>query len=112
MKHLKINKMSKHILFQDKINPVTKEQVNRELDNILESLYDRVIEPYDAKPQLLDLLETHTLTFNIGDKVKWRGMDLVVVEVGIGEILIATHENVDYETYNDWWVDNKYVQKF
>jgi hypothetical protein len=48
--------------------------------------------------------------FKIGDSVKWRGMDLVVVEVGIDEIMIATSENVDDENYNDWWVPSKYVK--
>lgn len=48
-------------------------------------------------------------TFKVGDNVKWRGMDLIVVELGIGEILIATSENVDDENYNDWWVGTQYV---
>lgn len=48
-------------------------------------------------------------TFNVGDNVKWRGMDLIVVEVGIGEILIATTQNVEDDNYNDWWVGTQYV---
>jgi hypothetical protein len=36
-------------------------------------------------------------------------MDLIVVEVGVNEILIATSENVDDENYNDWWVGTQYV---
>lgn len=36
-------------------------------------------------------------------------MDLIVVEVGIDEILIATSENVEDENYNDWWVGTRYV---
>ena len=52
------------------------------------------------------MLHSH---FNIGVNHKWRGMDLIVVEVGIGEILIATSENVEDENYNDWWVGTQYV---
>ena len=50
-----------------------------------------------------------TRIFRRGDKVEWRGMKLIVVEVGVGEVLIATSENVDDEDYNDWWVRNEYV---
>ena len=63
----------------------------------------------DTANQLLDLYDISTRTFNVGDNVKWRGMDLIVVEVGIGEILIATSENVEDENYNDWWVGTQYV---
>lgn len=56
------------------------------------------------------LPDVNARTFTIGDKVQWRGMDLVVVEVGVGEVLIATSENVDDAEYNDWWVRNEYVR--
>ena len=59
--------------------------------------------------ELCVLFNVSTRTFKVGDNVKWRGMDLIVVEVGVGEILIATSENVDDENYNDWWVRNEYV---
>jgi hypothetical protein len=62
-----------------------------------------------ARTLLLGLLNVSTRTFNVGDKVQWRGMDLIVVEVGVNEILIATSENVDDENYNDWWVGTQYV---
>ena len=62
-----------------------------------------------ARSLLLGLLGVSTRTFKVGDNVKWRGMDLVVVEVGIGEILIATSENVEDDNYNDWWVGTQYV---
>ena len=63
----------------------------------------------EAEKELLVLFNVSTRTFQISDKVKWRGMDLIVVEIGVGEILIATSENVDDENYNDWWVRNEYV---
>lgn len=50
-----------------------------------------------------------TRIFRCGDKVEWRGMKLIVVEVGVDEVLIATSENVDDEDYNDWWVRNEDV---
>jgi len=62
-----------------------------------------------ARNLLLGLLNVSTRTFKVGDKVQWRGMDLIVVEVGINEILIATSQNVDDEGYNDWWVGIQYV---
>jgi len=62
-----------------------------------------------ARQQVLGLFDVSTRTFKVGDNVKWRGMDLIVVEVGIGEILIATSENVEDENYNDWWVGTQYV---
>lgn len=63
----------------------------------------------NAQALLLGLFDVSARTFNVGDNVKWRGMDLIVVEVGIGEILIATSENVEDENYNDWWVGTQYV---
>ena len=51
-----------------------------------------------------------TRIFKHGDKVEWRGMELIVVEVGIGEIMIATSEYVDDVGYKDWWVSNEYVR--
>ena len=53
-----------------------------------------------------------TRIFRRGDKVEWRGMKLIVVEVGVGEVLIATSENVDDEDYNDWWVRSERLGKF
>ena len=57
----------------------------------------------------LTLPVVSTRIFRCGDKVEWRGMKLIVVEVGVDEVLIATSENVDDEDYNDWWVRNEYV---
>jgi hypothetical protein len=59
--------------------------------------------------KILDLFGVSTRTFKVGDNVKWRGMDLIVVELGVNEILIATSENADDENYNDWWVGTQYV---
>lgn len=73
-----------------------------------QALYDD-LPPNVFADQVLRLLDDSTRTFNVGDNVKWRGMDLIVVEVGIGEILIATSENVEDENYNDWWVGTQYV---
>ena len=73
-----------------------------------QALYDD-LPPNVCADQVLRLLDDSTRTFNVGDNVKWRGMDLIVVEVGIGEILIATSENVEDENYNDWWVGTQYV---
>lgn len=67
------------------------------------------IDDKKARTLLLGLLNVSTRTFKVGDNVKWRGMDLIVVEVGIGEILIATSKNVEDENYNDWWVGTQYV---
>lgn len=58
----------------------------------------------------LVLSHVSTRTFKVGDMVQWRGMDLVVVEVGIGVILIATSENVEDDNYNEWLVDTQYVR--
>ena len=63
----------------------------------------------DAIKQALTIPDVSTRIFTRGDKVEWRGMKLIVVEVGVGEVLIATSENVDDEDYNDWWVRNEYV---
>lgn len=63
----------------------------------------------DAIKQALTIPVVSTRIFRRGDKVEWRGMKLIVVEVGVGEVLIATSENVDDEDYNDWWVRNEYV---
>ena len=62
------------------------------------------------KHGVMQVPNVSTRTFNVGDKVQWRGMDLIVVEVGVNEILIATSENVDDENYNDWWVGTQYVR--
>jgi hypothetical protein len=75
---------------------------------IAEALNLGTIDDEKARTLLLGLLGV-TRTFKVGDNVKWCGMDLVVVEVGIGEILIATSENVEDDNYNDWWVDTQYV---
>lgn len=63
----------------------------------------------DAVSEALAIPVVNTRIFRRGDNVKWRGMDLIVVEVGVGEVLIATSENVDDEDYNDWWVRNEDV---
>lgn len=76
---------------------------------IAEALNLGTIDDEKARTLLLGLLGISTRTFKVGDKVKWRGMDLIVVEVGIGEILIATSENVEDDNYNDWWVGTQYV---
>jgi hypothetical protein len=80
-----------------------------ELSKIAQELEQGLITEKEAQALLLGLLDVSTRTFNVGDNVKWRGMDLIVVEVGIGEILIATSENVEDENYNDWWVGTQYV---
>ena len=80
-----------------------------ELSKIAQDLEQGTITENKARTLLLGLLSVSTRTFNVGDNVKWRGMDLIVVEVGIGEILIATSENVEDENYNDWWVGTQYV---
>lgn len=82
-----------------------KEQILK----IAKDLEKSTITDNEARTLLLGLFDVSTRTFNVGDKVKWRGMDLVVVEVGIGEILIATSENVEDDNYNDWWVGTQYV---
>tara|TARA_A100000171_G_scaffold52301_2_gene70004 strand:- start:171 stop:467 length:297 start_codon:yes stop_codon:yes gene_type:complete len=61
------------------------------------------------KEKALHIPDVGKRIFRRGDKVEWRGMKLIVVEVGVGEVLIATSENVDDEDYNDWWVRNEYV---
>ena len=38
------------------------------IDQILESLYDRVIEPMEAKEQLLDLFDVSTRLFGVYDR--------------------------------------------
>lgn len=76
---------------------------------IAQALNLGTIDDEKARTLLLGLLNVSTRTFKVGDNVKWRGMDLIVVEVGIGEILIATSENVEDENYNDWWVGTQYV---
>ena len=77
---------------------------------IADDLRNGAIDTETAQTLLLGLFDVSTRTFNVGDNVKWRGMDLVVVEVGIGEILIATSENVEDDNYNDWWVGTQYVR--
>ena len=78
-------------------------------EQFLEILEDDYTPSIEKADKLLILFGVSTRTFQIGDKVEWRGMDLIVVEVGVGEILIATSENVDDENYNDWWVRSEYV---
>ena len=63
----------------------------------------------DAVSEALTIPVVSTRIFRRGDKVEWRAMKLIVVEVGVGKVLIATSENVDDEDYNDWWVRNEYV---
>jgi len=77
---------------------------------IAKDLEQGTINENNAKTLLLGLFDVSTRTFKVGDNVKWRGMDLIVVELGIGEILIATSENADDENYNDWWVGTQYVR--
>jgi hypothetical protein len=83
--------------------------MKEEILDIAKKLYHNHLTIETGTNVLLGLFDVSTRTFNVGDKVKWRGMDLVVVEVGISEILIATSENVDDENYNDWWVGTQYV---
>jgi hypothetical protein len=79
------------------------------IDKIFYDLHYELITEKQAKQRVLDLFAVSTRTFKVGDNVKWRGMDLIVVEVGVNEILIATSENVDDGNYNDWWVGTQYV---
>ena len=79
------------------------------LNDIIAGLKWGNLDPVEAHDRVLRLFNVSTRTFNVGDKVQWRGMDLIVVEVGVNEILIATSENVDDENYNDWWVGTQYV---
>ena len=65
----------------------------------------------DAIKQALTIPIVSTRIFTRGDKVEWRGMKLIVVEVGVDEVLIATSENVDDEDYNDWWVRSERLGK-
>ena len=83
--------------------------MKEEILDIAKKLYHNHLTIETGTNLLLGLFDVSTRTFNVGDKVKWRGMDLVVVEIGIGEMLIATSENVDDENYNDWWVGTQYV---
>jgi len=77
---------------------------------IADDLRNGAIDTETAQTLLLGLFDVSTRTFNVGDNVKWRGMDLIVVEVGIGEVLIATSENAEDKGYNDWWVGTQYVR--
>ena len=81
----------------------------KQLYEILRTLQKGEIGTDLAHLQILRLFDVSTRTFKMGDKVQWRGMGLIVVEVGVNEILIATSENVDDENYNDWWVGTQYV---
>ena len=83
--------------------------MRKELLKIAEDLDKRQISESRARTLLLGLLGVSTRAFKIGDSVKWRGMNLIVVEVGINELLIATSENANDENYNDWWVNSVYV---
>jgi hypothetical protein len=83
--------------------------MEKELDLILNEFDEGNMCLNTLRAKLLLLLGVSTRTFNVGDKVQWRGMNLIVVEVGVNEILIATSENVDDENYNDWWVGTQYV---
>jgi hypothetical protein len=76
---------------------------------IAQALNLGTIDDEKARTLLLGLLNVSTRTFKVGDNVQWRGMDLIVVEIGVNEILIATSQNVDDEGYNDWWVGTQYV---
>ena len=80
-----------------------------ELSKIAQDLEKGTIDSDKARTLLLGLLNVSTRTFKVGDNVQWRGMDLIVVEIGVNEILIATSQNVDDEGYNDWWVGTQYV---
>jgi hypothetical protein len=83
--------------------------MKEEIIKIAEDLRNGVVTTEQAQTLLLGLFDVSTRTFKVGDKVQWRGMDLIVVEVGLNEILIATSENLDDENYNDWWVGTQYV---
>ncbi len=87
----------------------TVKDMKEQILKIAKDLEQGTINENNAKTLLLGLFDVSTRTFEVGNKVKWRGMDLIVVELGIGEILIATSENVDDENYNDWWVGTQYV---
>ena len=87
----------------------TVKDMREKIIKIAKYLEQGSINENNAVSLLLGLFDVSTRTFKVGDKVKWRGMDLVVVEVGIGEILIATSENVEDDGYNDWWVGTQYV---
>ena len=87
----------------------TVKDMKEQMLKIAKDLEQGSISENNAQALLLVLFDVSTRTFNVGDNVKWRGMDLIVVEVGIGEILIATSENVEDENYNDWWVGTQYV---
>lgn len=80
-----------------------------ELIKIAQALDLGSIDDKKARTLLLGLLDVSTRTFKVADKVQWRGMDLIVVEIGVNEILIATSQNVDDKGYNDWWVGTQYV---
>jgi len=87
----------------------TVKDMKAEILDIAKKLYYNHLTIETGTNLLLGLFDFSTRTFKVGDKVKWRGMELIVVELGIGEILIATSENVDDENYNDWWVGVQYV---
>jgi len=63
-----------------------------------------------AKVYHLEQMRDKNMSFTVGDKVMWRGMDLIVVEVGVGEVLVATSQNVDDDGYCDWWVEVEYLK--
>lgn len=68
-----------------------------------------ILIPNDVQFIIKHKSKSNALPFKVGDTVVWRGMNLLVVEVGVNEVLIATSENPDDEGYKDWWVENKHV---
>jgi hypothetical protein len=97
---------------------VTKEQQEKMLNKYIKEKHNTdecsgFVDGINAALELVNKLSipvVSTRIFRRGDKVEWRGMKLIVVEVGVGEVLIATSENLDDEGYNDWWVRNEYVE--
>ena len=84
----------------------------KELDRILESGIEVLPNSpiHEKLKKALNIACVNARTFKIGEKVQWRGMELIVVEIGVNELLIATDMNPDAENYNDWWVGVEYVR--
>ena len=99
-------------IIANRIQINTVKNMKEQILKIAKDLEQGNINENNAQALLLGLFDVSTHTFNVGDNVKWRGMNLVVVKVGIGEILIATSENVEDENYIDWWVGTQYVCQY
>jgi hypothetical protein len=84
-------------------------EIREKINQVLRDWKLKAVNTNKAIDAILLLFGVSSHIFKVGDKVQWRGMDLIVVEVGVNEILIATSENVDDENYNDWWVGTQYV---